>query len=247
MAKKSTKAAIKKQLAERKTAKKKTAKDDPFRQLKAFASKNEPLDPELKEYVVGSGRNLWIKHPLLNTPYNIPALHNWQFAEKKKQLAEAVAKKDWEGAIFTYDRPFWFEGFSDFSDKLTDVDYWRILGEIWCEIEFTNGYNDIFPELFGSARKGKENLMTKDEQKAFAALPEEIKVYRGQVCHKPLAWSWTTDKEKAKWFAERFKELKTKTEVLSGTVAKSKVEAYITRREESEIVVNPKFVKLTTK
>ena len=59
-------------------------------------------------------------------------------------------------------------------------------------------------------------------------------------------WSWTTDPDKAEWFARRFAVRGKECFVAEGTVSKQYVIAYFTGRNESEIVVDPRRVVVST-
>ena len=96
--------------------------------------------------------------------------------------------------------------------------------------------------LLTSPRPQRERMMNEAEIAEFASMPDLITVYRGfgkASCRQ--GWSWTTNRAKAVWFADLDG---VKPKVVSGVVSKSDVIAYFTRRDESEIVVDPKRVRL---
>jgi len=68
-----------------------------------------------------------------------------------------------------------------------------------------------------------------------------VKVYRGaRVRHNERGLSWTTDKERAEWFAKRFNK---KHVLLSASVPTDKIITAFTGRKESEVVLRPSYVK----
>jgi len=67
-----------------------------------------------------------------------------------------------------------------------------------------------------------------------------VKIYRGQNTKSTpyqKAFSWTIDKEKAKFFATRFD--KYKGELYEAMIKIEDVLAYIDQRGESEVIVDP--------
>jgi hypothetical protein len=81
-----------------------------------------------------------------------------------------------------------------------------------------------------------------------SARPRWSPVYRGFIGQRGKGLSWTTDREKAVWFAERFACLEElgRPRLVSGHAVKKDVLAYFTRREEAEIVIDPTKVKRQT-
>ena len=87
--------------------------------------------------------------------------------------------------------------------------------------------------------------MDEENIKEFDELDDELVVYRG-VNLREIDWynsvkeynvSWSLDKEKAKWFSERFKNYGfDKSILLEGKVKKSDVWYYENGRKEKEIV-----------
>ena len=81
----------------------------------------------------------------------------------------------------------------------------------------------------------KSHLMTADELDVYNSMPDEFDVYRGvSIGRVKEGFSWTRDKEKALWFANRFG----KGYLLKAHVKKTDVFAYYNRRDEDEYVVN---------
>lgn len=90
-------------------------------------------------------------------------------------------------------------------------------------------------------------LMDEAEQAQLAELDDTVTVYRGVTTINSdnlLALSWTLDYETADWFARRFDE--------DGTVYKAQIDkehifALFNGRNESEVVLDPKYLKDTCK
>ena len=85
--------------------------------------------------------------------------------------------------------------------------------------------------------------MDEAEQAQLAELDDTVTVYRGVTTINSdnlLALSWTLDYETAGWFARRFDE--------DGTVYKAQIDkehifALFNGRDESEVVLDPKYLK----
>jgi len=86
------------------------------------------------------------------------------------------------------------------------------------------------------------SYLSSADQAFFHSLPKGITVYRGASGDFPPGVSWTTDKAKAPWFAQRFR--KHSASVLSGIVCKGNIWAVFTGRGESEILCDPLAVRI---
>jgi hypothetical protein len=73
---------------------------------------------------------------------------------------------------------------------------------------------------------------------------EKIVIYRGSQNNElGHGFSWSTDKEKALWFANRFSR---NGKLFTGEVLKKDIFAYILDRGESEIIVDYRKVMIHT-
>ena len=84
--------------------------------------------------------------------------------------------------------------------------------------------------------------MTEKEARAFAALPDPVKVWHGleRDDNSLIGISWTTSRKVAAWFARRFGIIHQREAYLAeGVVPKDKVRAYLLARKEFEIIVLP--------
>ena len=81
--------------------------------------------------------------------------------------------------------------------------------------------------------------MEQEERKALAALPDRLTIYRGVHIKKGTlrGLSWTLDRERAEWFANRW--AKRRPYLVEAEVLKSDVRAYFLDRNEAEIIVLP--------
>lgn len=86
-------------------------------------------------------------------------------------------------------------------------------------------------------------LMNKDEYEILKKLPETFEIYRGVTNFKGSdikVLSWTLDKDVAEWFALRYDE---SGKVYKAVINKKHVYAYFSRRDESEIIVDPDYLE----
>lgn len=129
---------------------------------------------------------------------------------------------------------------------LSTKDLSEILADAWMRSENPNMDANItkqeLVEIFEQADKAA--LMTDEERKRLSEMDDIITIYRGVTPYNAKnvkALSWTTDIKRAEWFAHRFNEDGT---VYKAQISKAKVLAYFMGRGESEIIVNPKELKI---
>lgn len=87
----------------------------------------------------------------------------------------------------------------------------------------------------------KTVLMSKNEYKKYCELPDILTVYRG--IHKDgikNGLSWTTSREQAIWFANRFSERTEYALILTAEINKCEVYACFDGRNEQEVICQPK-------
>lgn len=212
---------------------------------------DEPLNEELEAYVQKSSHFDWpvLRHPLV---FQVPFIKdmawrsNDQLKYKKKALASSIRDGDWNSAIYLHERPYRAQALDTYSNQIQPDDaYWDLVGDVYCDTENFWQEQARWAKLLGSQRGHREAIMTEDERKVFADLPDTLTVYRGvNGKGKRLGWAWTLRKEgqgSATWFANRLAEIKTgrPPTVFTATVEKHEAIGYLGRRNESEIVVPP--------
>jgi len=203
---------------------------------------SEPLNSELEEFV-DSDSPLGIpiiRHPLLIWIGPIvPGIINRQYAQKLESVARAKKDKNWSSYIYMHERPYRLDAFSEIQDQMSDIEYWTSLGDIWIDSENLWQNKEQWDSFLSSKRPGRENMMNENERMDLSQLPNSLSIFRGFIeDQNENGLSWTTDKEKAKWFSTRFAKTGDKPVVAKATVKKDDVVAYFTRRGESEIVLS---------
>lgn len=198
--------------------------------------REEVLDPELTEYIEDMGRfGTYIKHPLVFQPYFNAAYCNRMLRDKRAALQKAVAEKNWSQVIWVHERPYRLMAFMQNMPSMSDADYWEQLGDVWTDSENIWQDYSLWHRLLESKKPHRECFMCKDERTAFAKLPDVLTVYRGYVPRKNRrGMSYTLNPEKAHWFANRYGP---NGQVVTLTVPKGEVFAYINRRQEEEIII----------
>lgn len=134
------------------------------------------------------------------------------------------------------------------SPFLSRKDFSILLADTWVRSEAPNRDPNItkrqLVEMFRSA--DRNDLMTEEEISALDRFDDPITIFRGVTPYNEndlLALSWTLNKDKAKWFAERFGE---KGKVYEAEICKQYILAFFSGRGEDEVVVDPKHLQNIT-
>jgi hypothetical protein len=206
-------------------------------------NKQEELDEELKPFIqrveISEGNYFdALKHPLVfQVPYHtqMNALSNAQLKAKREAIEEARKEKNYSQMIGLYERPYRLMAFSGLSLLLKDKEYWDLLSSVWIDSEnIWQNLND-WKFLLGSKRKFRSSFMSEEDRKFLAELPKDVTVYRGyQPGLNKEGLSYTLDKDRAKWFSKRFSKT---GEVAVRTVKRNKIFAYLSSRNEQEIIL----------
>jgi hypothetical protein len=222
-----------------------------FEAIQKMFGKQEPLHPDLVPHLTTGSLGPMLHHPLV-----INVIHhdmqngftNKQYLAKKAAVEEAEDEGNWSRYIFMHERPYRFDALMQAAKQGLARDpkqYWDMVGSVWVDSENIHESFSAWHRLWSAPMPGRENCMNEDEQAALAALPDTITVYRG-VGHAAArrGLSWTTDKARAEWFANRFSGHRgRRPHVYQGTVAKKDVLAHFLGRNESEIVALPENVR----
>lgn len=227
-----------------------------------FNYKEETLCKELAECIVQTPAGPMIKHHFINISYrsepHIKDFENGQWNEvlrQKKMLNKGyLSENDFESISWLIERPWriaWlFENKELVCSKVGLDKYYEILGDVFNDTESAHIHKSKLLKLFYFG----ENpllMMNEDELKEYKELPNVIKVWRGVSSGENvqesnlLGFSWTLDFEKAKWFAARRPLLKNPYPLIFGLeVKKEEVLSFLTRRNESEIILDYTKIQL---
>lgn len=208
--------------------------------------RRENLDPALESHYTFNAETGWhqIHHPLLIEVWAVPerfSLYNEIYRRKKAHLEEKARRENWSGYVHIHEKPYRVDAFIEIQERLTDPEYWKLLGRLWV------GSENIWQNLErwkGLLTCGGRNLklrplmMDRRERQIWRELPEFMTVYRGCKKHNREGLSWTLDRGQAEWFANR---LYKKGIVLEREIPKSEALAYFA--PEKEIVLDPGALK----
>lgn len=129
-----------------------------------------------------------------------------------------------------------------FEEEGMDIDTLReLLPEVWnmCEFPSLALDQEDWRELFGNATWWGERPPVSDPP-GLPAPTEDLTVYRGATEQTALGMAWTTDPDKAGWFADRLGMFGfVGAGVYVAVVPPSGVWALIGARQEREVVVDP--------
>ena len=180
-----------------------------------------------------------LRHPLV---YQVPFFSNGSanayYEQKKIAVEKATADKNYKQFVWLFERPYRVEAFIKIADKLSDTDYWRLLSDVWIDTENQYAYLNEWKKLLASKRPNRHYMMGEEEDNILRSLSNQVTIYRG--CQKGLnedGLSWTLDKSKAKFFANRFGK---KGIILERKVPKSDIMAVLLGRGESEVICEVK-------
>lgn len=214
----------------------------------------EELDPELALHLYEDGMfGPSIKHPLVFSIVHNPvmnALVNAHFRAKKEAVRKAKSKCDWSAYVWLHERAYRIDAFLDIAWRMDGPQYWDLLGQVWSDTENSWQNRSEWREAFAADPKGREMMSDEDVRCVFDLPPEKggllpmTRIYRGYCFDDALeGYSWTLDKARARWFANRLRQDDHPSpKIASGFVAREHVIAYITGRDEQEIVVLPEHV-----
>jgi len=205
----------------------------------------EPLLPELEGYVEESATfGKMLRHPLIyEIPLMLPGRSNEGYRQKKAHLEEAIREGDWHRAVFLHERPYrtWAlieyivgryddEGgdpipLSQHAQSVRDL-----AADVWVDSENLEQHVAEWDAMLADA----DGLVLASEREIeeFAALPDVLTLYRGDI--EDGGYSWSLDPKIAHFFAHRFNA---SDPLVSGEVDKSAAIGYLSRRGESEVLV----------
>ena len=206
----------------------------------------EELLPELQPYLTEAMGMPMIQHPLVYSMFHNPVMNrmvNMQYLTKRHQCEQALVDHDYGQYVFLHEKPYRVWALCHCHQLKADSRYlwWKLLGQVWADSENVWQNKSFWNQELSDPDPQKIFLMAVDGQQAFNQLEYPLQVFRGAQPHNKRGLSWTTNKDKAQWFATR---LKPKNPLLlSATVTKGQAIAMFTGRGESEVVLSPKTVR----
>ncbi len=171
-----------------------------------------------------------------NKTYNI--LEENDYREWVSELCVAIDRaEDLEHLLYLVNTPYYLTFLKYAKNYICERDFGELFTHSWVTEDNPNGDVNVPMKTSCSWFRGirKEYLMNEHDMEKYNALPDKVTVYRGvSAGREHYGLSWTTDKEKAVWFANRF----SKGYLLKVTIDKKYALAYLTSRGEEEVVVD---------
>ena len=201
---------------------------------KVMAS-TEELHPDLQPYLEEGAIGLQLRHPLV---YLVPLWSNGHanalYEHKVKGVKDALANNKYSSYIFLHERPYRLDAFTLIQSKLSDTQYWSLLSDIWTDTENQWQGLNKWKQLLSSNRPSRHYLMNEEEFNLLQSLPDEVTIYRGcQAGINENGLSWSLNKKKAEFFANRFGK---EGIILERKIPKSNIIAFLNGRGESEVI-----------
>ena len=201
---------------------------------KVMAS-TEELHPDLQPYLEDGAIGLQLRHPLV---YLVPLWGNGHanalYEHKVKGVKDALANNKYSSYIFLHERPYRLDAFTLIQSKLSDTQYWSLLSDIWTDTENQWQGLNKWKQLLSSNRPSRHYLMNKEEFNLLQSLPDEVTIYRGcQAGINENGLSWSLNKKKAEFFANRFGK---EGIILERKIPKSNIIAFLNGRGETEVI-----------
>lgn len=224
--------------------------------LMELMTREEELHDDLKPWIVQGGPfGPMLKHPLVQEfllDLSRCARVNLAYTMKREAVADAERKGQWHRWVFLRERPYRPMVLYDLMGRLRGEEYWELVGEVWVDSENQWEYADEWYEMLTADPEGREFMSDEDVRCVFTLTPEkgglapETAIYRGFAHDDALnGFSWTLDRARAKWFARRSAWRDGDTpRVATATVRREHVIAYITSRDEQELVLLPEHAEI---
>jgi hypothetical protein len=222
--------------------------------------KYEPLRAELLEFVTpfsgstASSAYGMFQHPLfISRIYSLDhCAYIHQMLDDRQEILRGYEEQgDFQQAVMTHEKPFRMQVLTEYEHRMSDAVFWKTFADAWTDSENLWQDAEMIDRMLSSPRPHREETMTLEERRALETMPDTLTIYRGFSGKGTLrGWSWTTDREKGEWFARRptgpQQPAPTDPTLVEATVRKSDVIAYFAGRNESEIVVDPRKVKIVS-
>jgi hypothetical protein len=228
-----------------------------------------PLHLDLRQCLAGNV----LKHPLIQFEHVQPRIYSRlnQLLVYRQGLAGKTARErnDWERLrpnFSAYERLNWFlrkllmepkavpKSYENIPER-----YYQICGHLWSDPELLTNTSDVLCLIFRVPLPSKpvEPFMIESERRQLAELPDELPVFRGHqglehgVCwtlnpQVALDWAFTAEPEVVKQWNNDYPDVSMyygTPIVTTGIVQKSQIIALVSRRNEDEILVDPRFVR----
>lgn len=154
-------------------------------------------------------------------------IYNKQYEFKKRRRAELLAANNYEGYICLTERPYRLDALLEIiaNEKCNAEKLANLVMQVWMDSESPSTNIKIWRRLFSQMKNCRVF------QKSKKHLPDKFKVWRGGTAN---GISWTTDKNTAHWFADRFNR---NDAVHCREITRDSAICYLGDRNEQEIIL----------
>jgi hypothetical protein len=205
--------------------------------LDRFVEVYSELHPDLADCLDDDGDALFVYHPLVHTwPYD-PQKLNAQYEGKQRQLNQLLPAKNYERAIWLYERPYRLGTLYEWVSERRlrrGLRLRALLAKVWKDTEYPHQFDQL--PLLSFAVAG----YTSDVD---TPLPRRLTVWRGASGDYPAGISWTATRAVAEKFARRFATDGERPRLSEARVDRDRVLGYFIGRQEDEIVVDPRYLR----
>lgn len=212
----------------------------------------EELHADLSRYVfTDPSLGQVLKHPLVfHVPFfdGMNRLANRQYAAKSERIARLLEEKQYSHIMWMYERPYRLQALMEHEEAMRRHDeagFWITFSALWRDNEFPYESFDEWRAFW--EEPGSRAAMSLEERAELTRMDERFTIYRGGTAvNATTGMSWTIDREKAVWFAQRWSDRRDPPVLATGTIRREDVRAYLIGRNESEIVALPETVQGVT-
>lgn len=196
------------------------------------------LHPELQSSLERTRMGLtFVRHPLIGGIYmpEMAGMLNRALEGKQRAVAEALQREDYEAYVWLHERPYRAGAYARIETRMPLESSRLLLRAVWTDAEMPGVNRSFFLKRFRALRQVEAY---KEVEKAVGG--ETFKLYRGtRRVERTLGLSWTTEREKAVWFARRFARGRDIPMLYTlEYVHWNAILAYIDDRGESEVIVD---------
>jgi len=218
-----------------------------YPKMEELLSRKEPLHEALVPYLQQSETSgmMFLRHPLVfDVPYSPikNALNNHRYLMLKEHTQHCLDTGKYDQYVWAHERPYRFEAYMNVRELVSDNLRAELLASVWGDSE--NIWQNLasWQEEWQWMRDaGRTPYLGSPETTArLMRMPREVQIWRGQSGDRNwVGLSWTTDKDKAVWFARRFSRASEPSRLIAGMVRKEHILALFDDRNESEVVAFP--------
>jgi len=222
--------------------------------------KYEPLRRDLRKFVTPFSSSTkssaygMFQHPwFIGKVYSLDhcAYIHHMMDQQQHALIQFNRRRRFRQVVMAQARPYRLQMLANYEHNMTARVFWKTFADVWMDSENLWQDTRLIRRMLSSPRPHRDHAMTAEERRALKKMPDTLTIYRGFSGEgTPRGWSWTVNREKGEWFARRppgpLQDSPSDPTLVEATVKKADVIAYFTGRNEWEIVVDPRKVKIVS-